>query len=346
MGRALRISSVNAQVAAAVGSVVGVMLSASAGALLALGRTGSLLRVVRRMRRVNRTPRAAFIGRPLAELRASIEDMRQWHGPDAEVLEARVRTIDGPAGPLELRIYVGAGSGPRPVALFTFGGGFITGSLDFAEGPARLLAAESGGVVVSVGYRLAPEHPFPAGLEDSYAALCWVASELDSLGGDGRLVVVGDSSGGNFAAALAMMARDRGGPRVAHQVLVYPVLDDDFDTDSYRTYGDGYFLTADATRYFWRSYLPRGVTHDHPYVAPGRCPDLSGLPPATILLCQADPLCSEGEAYASRLIAAGVGAEVVRFADLVHGSFHMAGIAPGADQLVRRAARAIRDGNA
>jgi acetyl esterase len=279
----------------------------------------------------------------LSELRASIEDMRQWHGPDAAVLEARRLTIDGPGGPLELRIYVGACSGPRPVALFTFGGGFITGSLDFAEGPARLMAAESGGVVVSVGYRLAPEHPFPAGLEDSYAALRWVDSQLGALGGDGRLVVVGDSSGGNFAAALAMMARDRGGPRLAHQVLVYPVLDDDFEAESYRAYGDGYFLTADAMAYFWRSYLPSGVNHDQPYVAPGRCADLHGLPPATILLCEADPLSSEGERYAARLMAAGVDAEVVRFADLVHGSFHMAGISASAQELVVRAARAIRD---
>jgi acetyl esterase len=140
-----------------------------------------------------------------------------------------------------------------------------------------------------------------------------------------------------------MMARDRGGPRLTHQVLVYPVLDDDFETESYRTYGDGYFLTADAMRYFWRSYLPPGVTPDHAYVAPGRCADLRGLPPATILLCDADPLCSEGEAYASRLVEAGVGAEVVKFHDLVHGSFHMAGISSRARELLLRAAQAIRD---
>jgi acetyl esterase len=279
----------------------------------------------------------------LDELRAAIAGMQDWQGPATEVAAVEDRTVPGPDGPVPVRIYRARADGPRPLVLFTHGGGWMTGSLDIVDRPARLLACATGGVLVSVGYRLAPEHRFPRGLEDAYAALEWVAGAAEELGADPAFTVVaGDSSGGNFAAALALLARDRGGPRIDHQLLVYPVLDRDFTTPSYETYADGYFLTRAAMELFWASYLESETDAASPYAAPLRAADLAGLPPATLLVCEPDPLCSEGEAYADRLAAAGVPVTLTRFPDLVHGAFWMAGVTPRARTFVLTAGHAVR----
>jgi acetyl esterase len=280
----------------------------------------------------------------LEELRASQLPTRAWAGPDAPLASTEDRQVAGPAGPVPVRIYTPLGDAPKPLVVFTFGGGFITGSIDIADGAVRQLAADAGAVVVSVGYRLAPEDPFPAGLDDADAVLEWAAAAAPELGADPSFVAVaGDSSGGSLAAALALRSRDRGGPRIAHQLLVYPVLDCDFSRPSYADSADGYFLTRAAMQRFWREYLARDEDRLDPYAAPLQASELAGLPPATIILCFRDPLRSEGEAYARRLADAGVPVTLSIWHDLVHAAFRMGGLTPRARAFVASAGHALRD---
>jgi acetyl esterase len=267
---------------------------------------------------------------PIGEIRATVAEMVEWMGPVAEVASVHDADADG----VPVRIYGTGGDGP--LVLLTHGGGWLSGSIEISDRPARLLANACGGTVVSVEYRLAPEHPFPAGLEDAYTALGWTARVL----GSDFLAVAGDSAGGNLAAALALLARDRGGPALAHQLLMFPVLDNDFESPSYREFGDGYFLTRAAMEHFWRSYVGEGEPPE--LAAPLRAASLTGLPPATILQAAADPLFSEGAAYAARLAAARVPVTTVVFAGLVHGAFWMAGLSPTARAFAETAGAALR----
>jgi acetyl esterase len=262
-------------------------------------------------------------------------------------------TIAGPAAPIPVRAYWPV-STPEPLATVAFfhGGGFVICDLDTHDDMCRAIAGETGALVVSVDYRLAPEHRYPAAAEDAYAATKWIAEHAESLGGDaGRLVVAGDSAGGNLAAVAALMARDRGGPGIAFQLLIYPVIDAAQDTASYQENSDGYFLTAAYMRWFWEQYLgPHGDPRS-PYASPIRCPDLSGLPPAHIVTAECDPLRDEGEAYGRALEQAGVPATVVRYEGMFHGFFGMAELLPRAqaanDQAfdaVRRALAALAQG--
>ncbi|GAA3122703.1 alpha/beta hydrolase fold domain-containing protein [Streptomyces rectiviolaceus] len=234
------------------------------------------------------------------------------------------RSVPGPAGApdLPVRVYRPAGtSRPRPTVVFFHGGGYTLCDLDTHDATARTLCAESGAVVVSVAYRLAPEHPFPAATEDAYAALCWAAAETRDgvLGGDPHAVVTaGDSSGGGLAAVAALMARDRGGPAVALQVLLYPVLDAGQGSDSYTSNATGYFLTAAHMRWFWEQYLGPDGDGTHPYASPLRA-DAAALPPAHIVTAGCDPLCDEGAAYAVKLRLAGVAVTRGHYPRMFHG---------------------------
>jgi acetyl esterase len=270
----------------------------------------------------------------IEEIRAAVAEMVQWMGPAADVAAVDDADADG----VPVRIYRAA---PGPLVLLMHGGGWLSGSIEISDRPARLLANACGGTVVSVEYRLAPEHPFPAGLEDGYTALRWTAAHAGELGADpGFLAVAGDSSGGNLAAALALLARDRGGPALAHQLLVYPVLDRDFETESYRAYGDGYFLTRAAMEHFWRCYVGDGEPPE--YAAPLRAATLAGVAPATILLAAADPLFSEGSAYAARLAAERVTVTTTVFEGLVHGALWMAGLSVHTRAFAEYAGAALR----
>ena len=235
------------------------------------------------------------------------------------------RTIPGPAGELPVRVYDPRETRTeRPLVLFFHGGGFAMGSVDTHDGPCRKLATETGYPVVSVDYRLAPEHPFPAALRDSYATLEWATATASSLDADpDRLVVAGDSAGGNLAAATALLARDRDGPDIAHQVLVYPVTGNAAETDSYEENAEGYFLTADLMDWYRDLYLGDDIDAGNVYARPRLCRDLSGLPPATVLTAGFDPLRDDGAAYAERLDRANVPVSYHNFPGLIHGFFNM-----------------------
>jgi acetyl esterase len=200
-------------------------------------------------------------------------------------------------------------------------------------------------VVVSVDYRLAPEHRFPAGPEDCYAATRWVAEHAAELGIDpGRLAVGGDSAGGCLTAVVAQMARDRRGPALRYQLLVYPVTNCDFGTDSYRDNAEGYFLTRSMMEWFWRQYLADPAHAEEPYASPLRAEDLDGLPPGLCITAEFDPLRDEGEAYAERARSAGVELATSRYDGMFHGFFAMDAMLDGAKRAVAEACAALRAG--
>ena len=245
------------------------------------------------------------------------------------------RAIPGPAGNLPVRIYrPDPGAGSRPALVYYHGGGHVIGNLDTHDATARNLCNGAGCVVVSVDYRLAPEHKFPAAAEDAFAAVRWCAAHGAEIGVDPRRIAVGgDSAGGNLAAVAALMAREAGGPAIRLQVLVYPVADYACDTGSYRTYATGYgMLEARSMRWFRDHYLRGEADRLDWRAAPLRAGDLSGVAPALVLTAQCDVLHDEGETYARRLRAAGVEVEHRDCEGMIHGFFTMA---PAIDGAVR-----------
>jgi acetyl esterase len=270
---------------------------------------------------------------------ASIRDAAGDPEPVAEVVD---RTIPGPAGELPIRLYRPGGAGPTPgptpALLYFFGGGWTLGMIDTADGICRSLTNTVGCTTISVGYRLAPEHRFPAAVHDCYAATCWVAEHAAELGVDpGRLAVGGDSAGGNLAAAVTLLARG-GGPVLAHQLLVYPNTDYSGDTPSMRENTDPLLFNQTSVGWYWGHYLRSPADGADPLASPLRAADLSGLPPATVLTAEYDPLRDEGEQYAAALRAAGVPVELTRYAGMVHGFFAMSGVLDAATRAVAHAA--------
>jgi acetyl esterase len=253
-------------------------------------------------------------------------------------------TVPGPTGDLPVRIYRPATDDPAPPVIAYFhGGGWVVGSIDTHDATTSALAARSGCVVVSVEYRLAPEHPFPASLLDCYSATAWIAANGQQFGVDGgRLAIAGDSSGGNTAAAVALLARELGGPPIAFQLLVYPATDHFGDWPSYRLFGDGSKgLGLGLLTWFSQQYLPDPNDAADWRASPIRAGDLSDLPPALIITAEYDLLRDEGEAYGGRLKEAGVPAVVHRYPGVPHGFF---AIGDTADRSVAldEAAAAIR----
>jgi len=261
-----------------------------------------------------------------------------------EVAGAMDRTVPGPAGDVPVRVYTPPGEGPFPALAYFHGGGFVIGGLDTHDRTCRELCLEAGCLVVSVDYRLAPEHPFPAAPEDCYAVTRWLAEQGASIGADPeRLAVGGDSAGGNLATVVARMARDRGGPALRHQLLVYPVTDHAFDTDSYQENAEGYMLTRDMMRWFWGHYLADPSQGDDPLASPLRAKDVAGLPAATVITAELDPLRDEGEAYAEKLIAAGVPTRLTRYSGVFHGFFAMSSVIDQGRRAVEQSAQALRE---
>jgi acetyl esterase len=229
------------------------------------------------------------------------------------------------------------------VIVYFHGGGWVIGELDTVDNPLRRIANRTGAVVVSVDYRLAPEHVYPAAFDDSYAATAWVAEHAAELGGDPeRVAVSGDSAGGNLAAAVAIAARDRQGPRLAAQLLIYPVTDFDFTTESYEQNGEGYLLTKGSMQWFWAHYLGAQDLGKDPYACPARADDLAGLPPAFVATAEFDPLRDEGEAYAAKLRIAGVDVTAKRYDGMLHGFAWTLGATPSGAALIDDLAAAFR----
>jgi acetyl esterase len=279
---------------------------------------------------------------PAAELRR-LSRQRPAPGPVQEVGRVENRLIPGPAGEIPVRIYWPKGGDPRGLLVFFHGGGWVICDLDSHDGTCRSLTQGAGCVTVSVDYRLAPEHRFPAAPEDCYAATRWAAENARALGAEpSRLAVGGDSAGGNLTAAVALMARERGGPGLVHQLMVYPVTDMAFQTASFKENARGYMLTDEAMVWFRAQYLGQPADARHPLASPLLAPDLVGLPPATVITAEFDPLRDEGEAYAARLREAGIGVDVRRYDGVIHGFFGMTELLPQAREALAQAASNLR----
>jgi len=272
---------------------------------------------------------------PIAELRARRGTL--WS--PVELAHAEDRQVPREGRPIPVRLYR-PGPGRLPLVVFFHGGGFVYGSLDGYYDPlCRRIARDAACAVVAVDYRLAPEHKFPAGADDCYAALAWAAEALDIDAS--RILVAGPSAGGNLAAATALRARDAGGPDLAGQVLIYPVLDYyEPPTPSYLEYADGYHLTRADMVWFWDHYLAEPNQADDPRAAPLRASNLAGLPPAFIVAAECDPLHDEAARYAQRLRDAGVATELLDGAGLIHG--FLAYPTAGTEEVVRRTIDWIR----
>jgi len=273
------------------------------------------------------------------EVRAGFGPVREMIGPGPEVASVRDISIPGQAGEIPARVYSPVANPPGTV-VFYHGGGWVIGSVDDWDAVARALAVASGCDLVSVDYRLAPEHQFPAATDDAFDALVWVGS---SLAGGRPLVVAGDSAGGNLAAVSALRARDAGGPALALQVLIYPVTDHDLDRPSYHDYdGTGFIVNRGDMAWFWDHYAPDVAARANPYASPLRATDLSGLPPAYVVTAEHDPLRDEGFAYAERLRAAGVPVEHQHYGTQIHGFYTLVNVMDDANKAVAETGAAIR----
>ena len=250
--------------------------------------------------------------------------------------------LPGPGGRLAVRIYHPPQAEPGlPALVYLHGGGWVTGDLDSHDGCCRALCARTPCVVVSVGYRLAPEHPYPAAVDDAWAATVWVAEHGASIGVDtSRIAVGGDSAGGTLAAAVTFRARRHALP-LRFQLLVYPVCEPPGNAASYGENATGYGLTAASMHWYWQQYLGDSGRDEEPEASPLREPDLAGLPPALVQTCELDPLRDEGEAYAARLAAAGVPTTLTRYDGLIHGVFRMPAVVPRSAELLDEAAGAL-----
>ncbi|MGQ4647369.1 alpha/beta hydrolase fold domain-containing protein [Lyngbya aestuarii] len=229
-------------------------------------------------------------------------------------------TIPGSIEQIPIRIYTPGGSSPFPVLVYFHGGGWLWGDLNSADAICRSLANQASCLVVSVDYHLAPEYKFPVAAEDAYAATQWVVNHANMINGNPQRVAVGgDSAGGNLAAVVALMARERGNPPLVHQLLIYPVTAYAFNTPSYQECAEGYGLTKDEMLWYWNHYLPNEADGSNPYASPLLSKNLSNLPAAQIITAEFDVLRDEGEAYAERLLAAGVKVRKKRYAGMIHG---------------------------
>ena len=267
--------------------------------------------------------------------------------PDPPEPVARIEdfTIPGPAGDIPVRLYSPDPDTQLPVLVYYHGGGWVIGDLDSHDPLCRTLANRANVVVLSVHYRLAPEHKYPAAADDSYAAAQWVSEHGAEIGADGsRIAVCGDSAGGNLSAVVSLMARDRGGPGLRGQVLIYPVTNLDFGTDSYRDNGDGSKgLSEDGMRWFWQHYVRTQSEGFEPYASPLRADTIADLPPALVITAEYDALRDEGELYADRLERGGVTTQLTRYDGVIHGFVGMFAAVPEGNTAVNQIAEFLKE---
>jgi acetyl esterase len=277
------------------------------------------------------------------EARESMRTRTAALGPVEDVPAVADHRVPVAGGEITVRVYRPAGHGPHPVLVYYHGGGWVIGDLYTHDGICRSIVNAAGCAVASVDYRLAPEFKYPTAVEDSYAALQWTVANAARLGLDpARIAVGGDSAGGNLAAVMALVARDRRGPRLLLQVLLYPVTDHDFSTPSYRENATGYLLTAEDMRWFWRHYLAREEQGREPTASPLRAKSLADLPPALVITAGCDPLRDEGEAYAQRLREAGTAVTLTQYPGMFHGFARMTRILDQSRVLLGEMAGALR----
>ena len=278
-----------------------------------------------------------------SEARASMNAMMAMMGPGEQVAAVEDRTIDAGGQRLPVRIYRpdGSGDGSAPALVFYHGGGFVIGDLESHDRDCRALANRPRCVVIAVDYRLAPEHPFPAAVDDARAALAWVVEHAAEIGVDaGRLAVGGDSAGGNLAAGTALWARDEG-IALRFQLLIYPAVDSEGDYPSRLENATGFMLDVESMEWFTEKYIGESDPHDW-RLAPMRASRHDGLAPALIITAEFDPLRDEGEAYAAKLVAAGVPATSSRYDGMIHGFFGLTPFIPAARPAVDEAGAALR----
>ena len=279
----------------------------------------------------------------------SAVDARAWFNAfrrpfDIPIGDVENRQIPGPGGDIPIRIFtpVQTSSDPRPVIVYFHGGGWVVGDLDSHDVVCRSLANASGCKIVSVDYRLAPEHPWPAAPDDCFAAVEWVAAHAADLGVDAnRLAVAGDSAGGNLAAAITLRARAAHGPHIAFQLLIYPAVDATMSLPSNEANGRGYFLEKAGMDWFYGHYLPNPAEAKNPDVSPLFAADLTGLPPAYVVTAEYDPLRDEGRAYAEKLQAAGVSVDYINYPTMIHGFFGFQAVVDVSKEAVRLAGEAV-----
>jgi acetyl esterase len=264
-------------------------------------------------------------------------------GPLQEVARVEDLTIPGPAQPIPIRVYWPETGIKLPALVYYHGGGWVFGSLDGVDRSCRALANASGCVLVSVDYRLAPEHKFPAAVEDADAAVRYIAEHAAKFDIDpNRIAVGGDSAGGNLAAVVCLIARDRGGPKITFELLVYPVTDYDDDRASSHEFAQGYLLTRAAMDYFWGHYLAEPSDGRNPHASPIQAESLAGLPTALVITAECDPIRDQGEAYAQRLRDSGVPVSVKRYEGAIHAFFNMGGVVDSGRQAIADAGAALR----
>jgi len=282
---------------------------------------------------------------PLDQARQAAHGFAPFGGEPEPVARVEDRKIPGKAQQIPIRIYSPQGDGPFPGAVFYHGGGFVLCDLDTHDNICRALAKRANAVVVAVDYRLAPEHKFPASLEDCLDVTCWVAANAAALRIDPRrLAVVGDSAGANMATVIARRARDARGPAIALQVLVYPIVDmSSADTPSHREFAEDHFLTRSAMDWFARQVFNSPAETTNPDASPMLAKDLGGLPPALIITAECDPLRDEGEAFARRLQSSGVPVTLTRYDGMIHPFLSFLGVSPSAQRAVDQIAAAVRN---
>ncbi|MER7003880.1 alpha/beta hydrolase [Dactylosporangium sp. NPDC000555] len=274
---------------------------------------------------------------------ADLASIQAAGGSPEKVHEVTDHWLPGPGGKLQLRVYRPSAEPKLPVLMYFFGGGWVLGTVDTADGIARSLANAAGCIVAVPGYRLAPEHPFPAAIEDCWAATEWVVDNAEALGADpGRIAVGGDSAGGNLTAGLTLMAQRAGGPRLAGQLLVYPNTDQVADDESMRTNDDPYLFNHHSVEWYRSHYLTDPDDAHNPLASPLRAETLVGLPPALVITAEYDPLRDQGERYAARLAEDGVPVAVTRYEGMIHGFFAMSGTLDAGKAALDQAAKQLR----
>jgi acetyl esterase len=276
------------------------------------------------------------------EARAGYALLAAVAGPPEDPVPTEDRSVPGAGGDIPVRVYRGPGEGVRPLVVYFHGGGWVIGDIASHDTVCHRLASGVGAIVVSADYRRAPEHRFPAAVEDAETVTRWVSAHAAELGGDpARLAVAGDSAGGNLAAVVARRARDAGGPPIAFQLLVYAVTDATCSHASHVENGTGYLLEADTMRWFCDHYLD-SADRRHPDVSPLFADDLGSLPPALVITAEFDPLRDEGEAYGERLREAGVPVTVSRYDGMIHGFYGLESVIPAAATATEETVAALR----